>query len=385
MADIKEEFKQRYEQFYYKHALKIIKEYNVDLNNRIKKILRNFGIILTVSFFVMVWFAGFFSFNNAKMFLIVFVLSIPLGYGLLKLFNPAKQEENSLKKMLMGSFLEIFGSINWKSGIDIGQQDLKEQSNLIFPKHFTLVFDDCFGGKYRDDVEVFIRECQTEKCSFLTILPLILPIFGCSLVIGLLVFFTILAITMAVMHTNEISGQPANIISYIAIGLMLGIPLIISFILIRSSINKGNFQGLLIESNFPKNFKGSTYIYESNLLSNNTVDFKKLNKYENVELEDIEINRSYNIRSTNQIEARYIFTTSFIERFKNIKKVFKAKYVRASFYNNRMVIVMNIGKDLFYINQFKKLTKKDFDNIFEELCSVFLLVEELKLNQKIGL
>ena len=79
-------------------------------------------------------------------------------------------------------------------------------------------------------------------------------------------------------------------------------------------------------------------------------------------------------------------TTAFIERFLNIKTSFKAQYIRAEFKDSKLYIILGVDKDLFAMgNISKKTTGQTFVELFEEMYSVLSLVDELKLNQKIGL
>ena len=105
-----------------------------------------------------------------------------------------------------------------------------------------------------------------------------------------------------------------------------------------------------------------------------------------VNLEDVKFSALYNIYSTDQIEARYLLTTAFMERFLNIKTAFKAEYIRAEFFRNKLILVIGVNKDFFAMGSIsKKTTGKTFVELFEELYSVLSLIDELKLNQKTGL
>ncbi len=50
-----------------------------------------------------------------------------------------------------------------------------------------------------------------------------------------------------------------------------------------------------------------------------------------------------------------------------------------------MTMLIQTGKDMFYFNQYKEITKNDFDRVFDEFCSLFEMIEHLKLNIKTGL
>ncbi len=66
--------------------------------------------------------------------------------------------------------------------------------------------------------------------------------------------------------------------------------------------------------------------------------------------------------------------------------LFKAKYVRVSFKDKKIVILIHTGRDMFNLANFlSDIGEKTFVQCFEEICSVLDLVEELKLNEKLGL
>ena len=160
--------------------------------------------------------------------------------------------------------------------------------------------------------------------------------------------------------------------------------LVVAVIFLFKYFTSKQFRGLVVEIDMNKNFDGHTFILEKNNVKDNlTVD---KGKYQDVNLEDVEFSNEYNVYSQNQIEARYILTTAFMERIKNIKETFKAKYVRVSFKDKKIVILIHTGRDMFNLANFlSDIGEKTFVQCFEEICSVLDLVEELKLNEKLGL
>lgn len=157
-------------------------------------------------------------------------------------------------------------------------------------------------------------------------------------------------------------------------------------------VRKGNkssttvFEGLFIKMDLNKRFLGHTIVFEDNL-------FKSLltqtlhPSMEKVELEDPEFNKMFDVYTQDQVEARFILTTTFIERFKNLRAVYKSKNIRASFLNNSILIALPCKKDMFLLG---KLTKPivdagEFQLLFEEFVAVLSLAELLNLDSKTGL
>ena len=95
----------------------------------------------------------------------------------------------------------------------------------------------------------------------------------------------------------------------------------------------------------------------------------------------------YFVDANDQIEARYILTTSFMERFKNIKNSFSASQMEASIQDSKILIAIHTTKDLFKLGDLNRPVNdtKQFTELLNEFVSILAIVDELKLNQNIGL
>ena len=148
-----------------------------------------------------------------------------------------------------------------------------------------------------------------------------------------------------------------------------------------------DFSGAFIKIRTNKKFQGLTVIRPKSTNKIQSYADMKLADIEEVSLEDIEFNKDNIVYSTNQIEARYLITTAFIERFKTLKNVFNTQYAYCSFYNDSIYIALETYKDLFEL--FKMGCSLDnteqFDILFEEFASILALVDHFKLDQKLGL
>ena len=101
----------------------------------------------------------------------------------------------------------------------------------------------------------------------------------------------------------------------------------------------------------------------------------------------VEFEKKYDVFTDDEVEARYLITPSLMERLNNIKLSFKANKISASFYNDKFFIALHTNKDLFSIGS---LTKPAYDpnqifQMFEEMMSIYRLIDHFKLDQKIGL
>lgn len=152
--------------------------------------------------------------------------------------------------------------------------------------------------------------------------------------------------------------------------------------------NKTNvFSGAVIRIKMNKNFEGLTVIRpKKNVDYHNIKDLKQA-KLHKVELEDIEFNKDYDIYSTDQVEARYLLTTSFMERFKNITLAFDSKASYCSFQGKYVYIAPFCKKDLFSVCSLRKnvADEQQFIKLFNEFTSILELVDHFKLDKKLGL
>lgn len=260
--------------------------------------------------------------------------------------------DNEIKKRLMSKFVTLFGDFTWSPFFTHPnfkkRKFLGEGTNILNTP--LKLFDDCISGSYKGvSLTMFDGDTSVFKVHFIA-LALFFSIFICAFlpIIGFVIILIILICFSFQYFTSK------------------------------------QFKGLLVEIDMNKDFEGHTFILEKNNVKDNlTVD---KGKYQEVNLEDVEFSNEYNVYSQNQIEARYILTTAFMERLKKIKETFKAKYVRVSFKDKKIVILIHTGRDMFNLGNFlSDIGEKTFVQCFEEICSVLDLVEELKLNEKLGL
>lgn len=285
--------------------------------------------------------------------------------------------EAEIKKDLMGSFLKIFSEdIRWTKSKVPDVRAYKEL-NIMNP-YFFLTFDDTIWGKYRD-VNFKIAESDTSLISTRNLYVTLVFIFAFFFIGGGIFLFGMgitfgFAIALAGLFNADI------IVGIVMLLYLLGLPLFGLWKL----INRVPFRGVFVEFDMNKNFEGHTFLFERGA-TNRTIKFDR-SKFEEVKLEDPEFSSKFIVYSDNQVEARYVLTTAFIERFKNMKTAFSAKYIRAAFKDKKITIAIHAGKDLFAMTDLHKETDSHtFAVMFAEILSVLELIKVLKLNQKIGL
>ena len=170
----------------------------------------------------------------------------------------------------------------------------------------------------------------------------------------------------------------------------------------------GEYQGVkfrMSETKFPVNrfigFTGIILAFEANKsFESHTIIVSKLApdrhhsfKLEPVTLEDPKFCRDYNVYSSDQTEARYLITPSFMERFRKLKVAFKTTDRACAFLKNKVIFALDseglsgLSKNLFEIDAYSAFTDdREAINIFyNELTSVLDMAAYFKLDEKTGL
>ena len=158
--------------------------------------------------------------------------------------------------------------------------------------------------------------------------------------------------------------------------------------------SKGNrhwhriFKGLFFVGDFNKHFKGITIILPDvaerlfggfgNFLQKMNVSRGQL-----IKLEDPEFEKEFVVYGDDQVEARYILSTSLMKRIVDFKKKTGRK-VFLSFVGSKIYVAIAFAKDLFEPRVFKSLI--DFSQVveyYQDLELVIGIVKDLNLNLRI--
>lgn len=151
-----------------------------------------------------------------------------------------------------------------------------------------------------------------------------------------------------------------------------------------------DFSGLFVKVTMQKRFKGLTIIRPDI-----AGGFAK-NKLQRVNLEDPEFEKMFNVFSDDRIEARYLLTTAFMERLKNIRDIFAKKEngkvifapeINCAFDEGYIIIAIESFEDFFEVGSIWStlINKDNFEKVFYQMISIFDLIYTLKLNQNIGM
>lgn len=147
------------------------------------------------------------------------------------------------------------------------------------------------------------------------------------------------------------------------------------------------FKGLFFIADFNKHFQTSTVVLPNRLGKGFLADFfKKMNlsrREKLVKLEDPDFNKHFVVYGEDQIEARYVLSTSLMNRITEFR-VKHPNHLYLSFVNSFLYIAIAYRKDLFEPSYFKKLTRFSIvQEYFEDIQLAVGIVEELNLNNRI--
>lgn len=164
----------------------------------------------------------------------------------------------------------------------------------------------------------------------------------------------------------------------------------------KSTDSKGNtktswhtiFRGIFFEADFNKDFKTKTFVMPDNLERAFGFIGKKLqsmntNRPDLIKLEDPEFEKYFAVYGEDQVEARYILSTSLMKRLTEFRK--KRKHpVAISFVNNSIFVAITEHKNLFEPRIFRtNLNKEIIEEYYSMLELVVGIVDDLNLNNRI--
>ena len=303
-----------------------------------KKILKKSTIIKTVMIIIGI----ILLFFPTKFIVLKFIGLVFIFFSTVVRSFLQKRFERTLKQLVMPFICECFPDLKWTYSTEEIQKEANIYKTSGLLSYFdNSCFDDCFSGKY-NDVGFEIREFKATQ-------------------------------------EVDIGGD-------------------------RKTVTI--FDGVIVILEMNKNFKGNTVLKPHGLTNNYTskamsvsmtfelgkkskpeVEVYKAPNLRKTTLEDVEFNKKFDVYTDDEVEARYLLTTSLMERLSTIQTIFNANEVACSFYNQKFYIALSTRKDLFSIGSLDKevYDKEQFDIMFEEILSIIKLIDHFKLNQKIGL
>ena len=146
------------------------------------------------------------------------------------------------------------------------------------------------------------------------------------------------------------------------------------------------FRGIIIDLTFNKTLKGTTIVRKDSGFIGNLFH-ETLPKLKDVKLEDPNFNKIFQVYSDDQVEARYVLSVSFMERLKELSAAFGSKIVQCCFYQEKVVFVIPVKKNMFEPGSI--YVAEDFiddaKRLLEEMDLISKIIDILNLNNKTNL
>ncbi len=142
------------------------------------------------------------------------------------------------------------------------------------------------------------------------------------------------------------------------------------------------FRGVVLRIELNKQFKGHT------LVCKNTILHKPPSKtLRHTVLEDVNFEEKFDVFCDDEIEARYLLTTAFMQRLNNLKTAFLTDEISCAFYDSKLFIALFTKKDLFTLSVLNKPVYdfSQYETFHNEIISILKLIDYFKLNEKTGL
>ena len=148
------------------------------------------------------------------------------------------------------------------------------------------------------------------------------------------------------------------------------------------------FKGLFFMADFNKHFRTRTVVLPDTaerLFGHVGTLFQSMNKLRGqlIKLEDPEFEKLFAVYSTDQIEARYILSTSLMKRIVDFQKK-TGKRIYLSFVGSKVFAAIPYTKDLFEPRVFRTILHfEPVQEYFRDLQLAIGIVEDLNLNTRI--
>ena len=140
------------------------------------------------------------------------------------------------------------------------------------------------------------------------------------------------------------------------------------------------FKGIFFISSMNKKFSSNTYVLADRWIK----IFNGLpSELERVALEDPVFENKFDVYSDDQIEARYLLTTAFMERIIELSNLMN---LSCCFIDNKFIIALDCEKDFLPNLSLKEpITYEIVQKIVNEVSMLFNIIDILKLDLNIGL
>lgn len=357
------ELKRDFHKIYYSEIAPIMVEYE----KKRKSVFLKIVMVILVMFILiplLIWGVMLFPIPENLIALIVLALLISFFYCPMYINDLCKDFRKELKNACMGRVLDAFGIMTWYHG-ESKLSNSRIVKSELFSSFNAQTVDDVFVGMYKS-VKFIISECKLSDVTSGGRHSRVHNVFK-----GVIIDFASnkdISDTTIVSTKGDVDVKNYSL-SFITT-MLLFVPGIVQDISLWIRIISSIVFGILLVVGICVNLV-----------------LKKDSGLNRVTLEDVEFNKHYNVYSSDEIEARYLLTTTFMDRFKNLQTSFGARNAKCSFYGKNIMFAISTNKNIFeFGNVFTPLNRTEhMQTFFNELISILAMIDYFKLNEKSGL
>ncbi len=141
------------------------------------------------------------------------------------------------------------------------------------------------------------------------------------------------------------------------------------------------FRGFLVKFDFHKNFSGETIITKDHtFIGNFFTGFGK--NGDRVKLEDSRFEDEFEVHSSDQVEARYLLTPTFMERLLHFSRLPNIQQLQLAFKNGSIYMAIKRRGNAFEGGSFNLNDPKLIEQNIRDIALIFDMVTELNLTQE---
>lgn len=271
--------------------------------------------------------------------------------------------KNKIKQTFIPKIIQTIGEIHWNTGNTIISDTILEKSKL-FGGYNIRSNDDTFEGKY-NGIEFKVSETNLSYESGSGDKRTVSTVFN-----GIIILIDSNKETKAhtIIETKVKAIQ--KIIKEISLSVLI---LWFSILSIVNGIHTNNITALVVGIVLPLVI--ILFIFPKNQMMS-------------MKLEDSDFNKKYIVKTEDQIEGRYLITTGFMDRFKNLQTAFGTKNIKCAFFDNKIMFALHTNKDFFELSGglFHSLKHpKRVKSFYEETTAIYDIIDYFKLDEKTGL
>lgn len=271
--------------------------------------------------------------------------------------------KNKIKQTFIPKIIQTLGEIHWNTDETIISDTILEKSKL-FGDYNVRSNDDTFGGKY-NGIEFNVSETNLSYESDSGDNRTVSTVFN-----GIIILIDSNKETKAHTIIETKVETIKKTIKKISLSVLL---LWISILSIGNGIHTNNITALVVGIVLPLVI--ILFIFPKNQMMR-------------MKLEDTDFNKKYIVTTEDQVEGRYLITTGFMDRFKNLQTAFGTKNVKCAFFDNKIMFALHTNKDFFELSGglFHSLKHpKRVKSFYEETTAIYDIIDYFKLDEKTGL